>query len=351
MKMRFDPEKPTYLMSPPPHCWRAAGNAYSDAANAFRGGTNPREAGDEWLKVANQLATKANIIVMPVGRRPQLTFDKCFTADAGAYFKKLKGFVLANHAAEHRMQESDYVGGFLEKKLRLKVIGRTKNKWEGSSCFRVSPQRTFAVLGYGGGRASRESCEEIAEYLDVPKRRILRIKMEDEPGRILHIHLDTMLATLSSKQPLVLVCRAAFADAGRGWDPDRAYGRLTDLVESEVTMRGDEEVRTQLHCVSSKDGIGYATNLREDPDGHVYVPNGLTEFYTKVLKKYGYKVHPFNVKRLFWDGGGAAACLTNDLTAAVEDGWVPPAQYLYPNVRQQLEGEINNYPDKQLCWN
>lgn len=336
MKQKLDPRRPTYLMSPPPRCWRAAGNAYSQIANNFRGGTNPRQAGEEWLCAADQLDTKANIVVMPCGKKPQMTFDKVFTADAGAYFKKVGAFLLSNHQAEHRAGESEYVGRFLSKKLRLRVIGPTQDKWEGSSCMRLSPLKTFAVLGYGV-RAARKSCVEVAKLLDIPRRRVLRIQMR-EP----HIHLDTLFASLRSRVPLVVVCRTAFAQPDdNGWDPDAAYKRLMELTDDEGS---------KLECVSSKDGEGYATNLREDPDGQVFAPNGLTAFYAKVLKDYGYKVHPLNLPRLFWDGGGAAACLTNDLTGAVEDGWVPPEQYLYGNVRKQIVEEVKTYPEKQIPW-
>ena len=167
---------------------------------------------------------------------------------------------------------------------------------------------------------------------------VLPIKIKSE-----HIHLDTILACLSSQNPLVVVCRAAFAPAdNEEWHPDRAYERLLELTEKEDSA---------LECVSSKDGFGYATNLREDPDGHVYAPNGLSTFYSKVLRKHGYKVHPLDLPRLFGDGGGAAACLTLPLQDAVQDGWKPPEQYLFENVRRQIEEEIREYPEKQLPWN
>ncbi|QQG37684.1 MAG: hypothetical protein HYS26_03575 [Candidatus Kaiserbacteria bacterium] len=343
MKQKFDPRRPTYLMSPTPHCWRADGTEYGVVANNFRGGTNPREAGYEWLGAADQLSSKANLAIMPCGRKPQTTFDKLYTADAGAWSDKLKAFVLSNHSAPHRHDESEYVGHFLQKKLRLKVAGSTKSKWEGSSCMRHSPQKTFAILGYGV-RAEEASCDEIIDLFGLDPHAVVRIKMK-EP----HIHLDTLLASLSTRDPLVVVCRSAFAEAdGSGWDPDVAYEQLLEFVSAETTS---DRGQTQLHCVSSKDGYGYATNIREDPDGHVYAPNGLSIYYSKVLKEYGYKVHPLNLPRLFWDGGGAAACLTNDLSGAVASGWRPPEQYLYWNVRKQIKQEIDSYPEKQICWN
>lgn len=329
-------------MSDLPHCWRAEGNPYAEAANLLRGGTDPWEAANEWKKTACDLNAVYNVVVMPSGRNPQTTFDKVYMADVGWYSRKAKAFLLANPAAAHRVAEPDYVKRFFEKKLRLKVVGPTKNKWEGSSCLRFSPLRTFAVLGYGV-RATRESCDEIAQYIDLPASKILRIK-----GKNPHIHLDTLFASLSSRQPLVVVCKSAFADADGDWNPDEAYERLLALIDDDKSPDGRK--KTCLECVSSKDGVGYATNLREDPDGHVYVPNGLTEFYSKVLRQYNYRVHRLNLPRILVDGGGAAACLTNDLTEAVKDGWKPPKQYLFENVRNKLEERIERYPRKQLCW-
>ena len=333
--MKTSDKRPTCLMSPPPYCWHpgGGGTGNDNAARAsLRGGTNPKEAGLEWLAAANDISRTWRIIVMPPGKRPQRSFDKVFAADIGRYFKGT-GFLVSNMRAPDRMGESAYVKWFFSKKLRMKMIGQARSFWEGSSCVRTSPKRTFAVVGYGV-RADRGSCDEISRLLKFPPDRILRIQLKKP-----HIHLDTGLARLSSCDPLIVVCRAAFADADETWDPDETFTRLYELTREEGSA---------FENVCQSDGVNYATNLREEPNGQVYVPNGLTAFYAKVLGKYGYKVHPLNMPRLFEDGGGAAACLTLPLQEAVEDGWEPPEQYLYENVRAKIQGQVELYPTHQV---
>lgn len=319
----------TYLMSPPSRYWRAEGNAYAAEAKALRGGSNPRSALQEWITVADTLtAFGAEVVVMPPG--PADTFDLVYTADIGRWFHD--GFVMSNMTAPHRQSETDYVEEFIRQKLGLPIRGRASSKWEGSSCIRVLPHRTAALVGYGV-RADRDSCDEIAELIGLPA---FPIQMK-EP----HIHLDTLLACLETREPIVLACRAAFADADHhGWDPQKTWQRLLKLCRED---------HSEIIVVNERDGIGYGTNVRETACGRVIAPTGLSEWYWKHLtEEHGYRRHTIPLPCLFEDGGGAAACLTNDLTEAVADGWEAPPDCLYDVLREEIVDTLGSYPTHEI---
>ncbi|OGG73919.1 hypothetical protein A3A40_02135 [Candidatus Kaiserbacteria bacterium RIFCSPLOWO2_01_FULL_54_20] len=319
----------TYLMSPPSRYWRAEGNAYAKAAKA-RGGSNPRAALLEWIKVADLLTRYgAQIVVIPPG--PREVFDMVYVADIGRWFEG--GFFFANFAAEHRKNETNYAHEIF-KQLGLPILGQAEHKWEGSSCVRISPNRTTAFLGYGV-RAGRESCQEIAGLLDANVTP-LYIQMK-EP----HIHLDTLLACLYERETkIVLVCRSAFADKDEnGWNPHEAWGLLWEACEAEGT---------KVISVSKADGALYATNVRQEPNGRIFAAEGLSKSHIKQLREYDYKVHSLSLPCLFRDGGGASACLTNHISRAVDDGWVPPDRFLYEAWRPKIMRWVDKYPEHEI---
>ena len=120
-------------------------------------------------------------------------------------------------------------------------------------------------------RADLASCREISELVDVPT---FRIQMQ-EP----HIHLDTLFGSLRTRKPLVLVCRHAFAEQDSTWNPLEAWGELRDLCDRDCS---------KLLAVSRRDGVGYATNIRQTTCGRVIVPTGLSDRYVQSLQAEGY---------------------------------------------------------------
>lgn len=242
---------------------------------------------------------------------------------------------MSNMTAPHRQSETEYTREFLSRELRLPIYGQAVSKWEGSSCIRVLPNRTAAITGYGV-RADRDSCDEVRELIGITT---LSIQMK-EP----HIHLDTLLACLVMREPVVLACRAAFAEADdHGWDPDNTWDDLLDLCIRDKSVR---------ITVNERDGIGYGTNVRETGCGRILAPTGLSEWYWKHLtEECNYLRHTIPLPCLFEDGGGAAACLTNDLTVATTAGWEPPHKWLYSTLREQIVDTLPDYPIRETIGN
>lgn len=319
----------TYLMSPPSRYWRAEGNDYAEAAKR-KGGSSPRSALLEWIHVADELTRFGDQIVVMMPPEDRDAFDMVYMADVGGYFQG-QGFLLSNMVASHRRKEPGYVRDFLARKLKLPLCGQARSKIEISSSTITLPSGRNAIVGYGV-RAERRACDEIAELTGM---NVLPLMMQ-EP----HIHTDTFAKLLLSRKRILIVCRSAFAEAdGNGWDPRGAWDELG-------FMCNDEGV--EIVPISRADGIRYATNVRE-ADGRLFSPDEISMAVRKRLRRYGYAYHLFPLPCLFGDGGGAAACLTNDITDAVEvDGWSPPPTRLYPHLREKIAHWVKDYPVHEI---
>ena len=334
-----------FITAQPNRFWYPEGNDYAREANKLGLGGNPRAAHAEWIRVNDELLKYgAKIIVMPVDKKmpaSKLRFlsDQVYIADNFVYVEG-KGVVFSNMTAPHRIAEPAHARKFLEK-IGLPIHGQFRFRCEGSSCAKLSPGKTFVIVGYGV-RVERRACDEIEKLFGLP---VVAIKIR-EPA----IHTDCFAACLWVRDKIVIINREAFAAAKGGWNPVRAWRELGWRCEKEGT---------KVVQILPRDGRGYATNLRqmEGMDGgtqrdnrcvRVLAPSGLSATYAAQLRVHGYEFHPIEMPELFEKGGGAPACCTNRITRAVADGWKLPRmaeRYLFQNIREQLIRSATDYPD------
>ena len=335
-----------FVVAEPSRYWYPEGNAYARDANKLGLQASPRKAHAEWIHVCDELTKYgAKVIVMPVSKKlgaSQLRelSDQVYIADDFVYVEK-KGVVLSNMMAPHRVAEPAHIRRFLEKKLRLPIYGQFRSKCEGSSCAKLSPGKSFVIVGYGV-RVDWEACEEISELFGLP---VIAIKIQ-EPA----IHTDCFAACLWTRDKIVIVNRAAFAPACKGWDPDQTWRKLRRWCAREGTT---------LVQMLPRDGHNYGTNLRqmEGSNGtrprenrcvRVLAPTGLSTTYAQQLRAHGYEFHPIEMSELFEKGGGAPACCTNRITRAFSDGWQMPKsaeRYFFANMRAQMVRHGEDYPE------
>jgi len=310
--------KQTFLMCPPNKYWRPDGNEYAWGATD----ASPRAALLEWIEVARAYdALGIQVVVAPAA--PPHAFDAVYTADWGMFVPDY-GFLFSNMAATHRKPEMMFTERFLREELSLPMHGRMEYEWEGSSCVRISPGGTFVMASYGV-RCKPKTCHEIAHLLGMP---LVAVKVRGDDS----IHLDTAIAVFD-RQPLVLVCWSGFDQPKGEWDPTIAW--------REIKRRCHDE-GTAFEFLRDRDARGYGTNVRTADCATVVAPSGLSEDYWEILTRYDYKRRELDLPNLFLKGGGAGACLSLDLTAAVAAGWIPPDQWL---LESRLHAVIQMVPD------
>src|SRR6185503_241181 len=104
--------------------------------------------------------------------------------------------------------------------------GTMKYAFEGDSCFIMLPGKTGIICG--GSRVDQRSVGELRKYFGVP---VLWLKVREEC-----FHLDLAAAALTSREPLLIFCRAMLAPEDADWDPTRAWKRLQTMCRKDGTQ-------------------------------------------------------------------------------------------------------------------
>jgi N-dimethylarginine dimethylaminohydrolase len=306
-----NPSQPvrTFLMSYPGPSWQIRGG--QNFRSQSRALTNPRQAGREWLTLADAIvAAGGNVVVMPPPAvDPPLT-GLIYTANAGELFGDR--YVLARPCAAHRRSEPDHVDQFV-RGLGF-ATARAAHTWEGQAEVTRLPGQRY-ILSYGV-RSARETVEQVRGHLP-SEARVLSVELR-EP----YFHGDTCLSSFGTPAgPVLLAAPTALVDRTTG--DLRGFASGVEIIE-----------------VSEADALAYACNALAVGNRWI-TPAGVSEPLRSRLSYLGLEIVELELAELFGKGGGGPRCLVNELFGVGPLAGVAP----YPNQRADIAARIDRYPE------
>ena len=297
-------DRPVYLMSPPRLDWALRGKANFRSQTAEP--VNAARARAEWAQLADAIvAGGGEVIVCPPSPIRNLT-GLVYTAEAGEFYRGSDGeprFLLANMAVQHRHEESDWIGGFME---GLGVRTRTvRAKWEAQGDVLRALHGTRVVHTFGSGKYRRTEARAYEEVAHRIGGRHIQIAFRADPwfhgNTFLNFYegaeLAPRLGEEKSRIPTVtLVC------------PDA-------LVPGELERLGRFLPEAEIVQLTTEESLGYDTNCLQ-VGSTVIGSTSMSDKAEHVFRGLGLDIVKLDLAELFLKGGGAPVCLTNRLWEA-----------------------------------
>ncbi len=297
---------PLFLMSPPRSDWtlRGKANFRSQSANAV----DARAARREWSALADAIVEAGGeVIVCPPNPRKNLT-GMIYTAEAGEFYVRdgMARFLLPNMATEHRRDEADWIGGFMEGLgIRTRPV---RARWEAQGDVLRTDHGQKLVHTFGSGTYRRTEAQAYQEVAHLLSDRHIQIHFRADPW----FHGNTFLnfyhgATLpprlgeeESRVPTVmLVCPDALMPG--------ELDRLIRFVPHAEVMQ-----------ISRAESEGYDTNCLQ-VNGTVIASDTLSDRAEYAFHSLELEIVKLDFDELFSKGGGAPVCMTNRLWGADVD--------------------------------
>jgi len=294
-------ELPVFLMSPPRHDWALRGKANFKSEGAPP--VNPDRARQEWAALADAIcAAGGEVVVCPPHPRRNLT-GMIYTAEAGEYYAGPDGaprFVLSTMAVEHRQDEGDWIGGFVEGLgFRVECIPTT---WEAQGdAIRAQCGRKI-IHTFGSGKYRRTDPRAYEEVAHLLSDEHIQIHFRAEPwfhgNTFLNVYhgdrLPPRLLEDGERLPeTVLVCPEA-------------------LVPGELDRIAQFLPHAEIVEIDAEASRAYDTNCLQVGD-RVLATSDLSQTARDAFLRLDLEIVTLDLGELFGKGGGAPVCLTNRL--------------------------------------
>lgn len=303
---------PLYLMSPPRKDWtlRGRANFRSRAAAAV----NPEAARREWSALADAIiAAGGEVLVLPPNPNKHLT-GLIYTAEAGEFLadEVTPRFVLPRMAAEHRRDEADWIGGFMEGLgVRTRAV---RSVWEAQGDAIRCAHGEAVIHTFGSGAYARTSQTSYSEVARLLSERHIQIHFKADPW----FHGNTFLNVYSAPKKRVRI-------ADPETTPEVVIVCEKALLPGEV-MRLKSFVGETARWVpiSRRESEGYDTNALQVLET-VIASDTMSATTLDALRSVGFGIDKLELSELFSKGGGAPVCLTNRMWGAVAEAF--PARH------------------------
>ncbi len=294
--------QPVFLMSPPRKDWTLRGRA--NFRSQLAAPVNPERARREWSQLADAIVEAGgDVLVLPPHPAKNLT-GLLYTAEAGEYFVRdgEAGFLLPNMAAEHRRDEADWIGGFMEGLgVRTRAV---RSVWEAQGDA-IRADRGHAVIHtFGSGTYARTQQGAYAEVCSLLSERHMQLHFRADPW----FHGNTFLNVYLAPKK-----RARIAEDG---------GMDLAIVCEDALLPGEAKrlksflgERTRWVNISRAESEGYDTNALQVVDS-VITSDTMSDTTLRELRSVGFDLISLELSELFSKGGGAPVCLTNRLWGA-----------------------------------
>ena len=281
-------DQPLYLMSPPRLDWALRGKA--NFRSETGGDVDAEKARNEWEGLADAIvAAGGEVVVCPPNPRKNLT-GLIYTAEAGEFFRGDGGarrFMLPNMAAEHRRDEADWIGGFMEG-LGLHTRGLNA-RWEAQGDVLRARRGTVVIHTYGTGKYARTEKAAYEEVAGAIGGLHMQIRFEADPW----FHGNTFL---NFYENVMLVCEEALAPG----ELERLQGFLPEMRVERIT---------------TEQSLGYDTNCLQVRNT-IIGSDSMSPATEEVFRSLELEVVRLDLSELFSKGGGAPVCLTNRMWGA-----------------------------------
>lgn len=299
-------QRPLFLMSPPRLDWTLRGKANFRSQSADP--VNATKARAEWSELADAIVEAGgDVVVCPPNPRKNLT-GLIYTAEAGELYRGTDGqhrFLLPNMAVEHRREEADWIGGFME---GLGIQTRAvRARWEAQGDALRALHGTRVVHTFGSGKYRRTEARAYEEVAHRLGGRHIQIHFKADPwfhgNTFLNFYegpeLPPRLGEEKSRIPTVmLVC------------PDA-------LMPGELERLGRFVPEAEVVRITREESFGYDTNCLQ-VNNTVIGSSSMSDKAEHVFRNLGLEVVKLDLSELFIKGGGAPVCLTNRLWGAAD---------------------------------
>lgn len=306
---------PTYLMSPPRADWALRGKANFRSQTA--GPVSAHKAREEWSQLADAIvAAGGEVLVCPPHPAKNLT-GIIYTAEAGEIYRAPSGelrFILPNMAVEHRREEADWIGGWMEGLgVRTEAIHA---RWEAQGDALRALGGSRVVHTFGSGRYRRTEARAYEEVAHRLGGKHIQIHFRADPW----FHGNTFLNFYEGAElPPRLGEHATRIPAAMLVCPDA-------LMPGELERLGRFLPEVEVVQITPEQSKGYDTNCLQ-VNGTVIGSDSMSDTAEHVFRGLGLEIVRLDLGELFTKGGGAPVCLTNRLWGAHPDEFPDHARW------------------------